>query len=270
MSFCNKTKIGIVGVGYLGGAAKYWFDKQNFPAVFYDKYKGIGSMRELNGAEVIFICLPTPYQEEGGKGFDDSAILEVLGEIEGQKVIVIKSTVLPGSTENYQKKFPQHKFLMNPEFLVAKSAIKDFLNPDRQIIGYTQKSESIVKDIFSLLPKAPFERTVAATEAEMIKYFGNIFLANKVIFANQMYDLCQKIGINYEVVKDCAGQDARIGKSHFSVFCDDGRGYRGACLPKDTKALIQFAESVGCQPKLLKTLEEVNEELLSKNRYGIS
>jgi UDPglucose 6-dehydrogenase len=143
MGLANKKKIGIVGVGYLGGAVKYWFDSQGFPSFFYDKYKEVGSLQELNKSEIVFICLPTPFVEENSKGFDDSAILEVLEKIEGNKIVVMKSTVLPGSTESYQKKFPQHKFLMNPEFLVAKTAIQDFLKPDRQIVGFTKESKDI-------------------------------------------------------------------------------------------------------------------------------
>ncbi|MEK9135209.1 MAG: hypothetical protein AAB451_02820 [Patescibacteria group bacterium] len=258
----KKSKIGIIGVGYLGGAVKYWFDRENFQSFFYDKYKGVGSLQNINEAEIIFICLPTPFIKE----FDDSAILEILPKINGQKIIVIRSTVLPGSTESYQKKYPQHKFLMNPEFLRAKTAIQDYLNPERQIVGFTEKSKDIAKDILAILPKAPFEKIIKVTEAELIKYFGNLFLTNKVIFANQMYDLCQKLEINYEMVKECAGADSRIGKSHLDVFTDGYRGYAGACFPKDTRAFIQFAEKLGMEPKLFKTMEEINEKLINGNK----
>jgi UDPglucose 6-dehydrogenase len=266
MALINNKKVGIVGVGYLGGAVKYWLDKQNFDSFFYDKYKGIGSLRDLNKAEIIFVCLPTPFIKDEKKGFDDSAILEVLEKIEGEKIIVIRSTVLPGSTNEYQKKFPSHKFLMNPEFLRAKTAIQDYLDPERQIIGYTEESEDIAKDILEILPRAPFEKIIKAKEAEMIKYFGNVFLANRVIFANQMYDICQKIGIDYNMVKECAGADSRIGCHHFHILADGYRGYSGACLPKDIKALIQFAEKQGLDLKLLKILDEINEELISENK----
>ena len=253
----------------MGGALKYWFDKQRFNSFFYDKHKEIGSFQELNKADIFFVCLPTPFIEKNNK-FDDSAIQEVLEKIKGEKIIIIRSTVLPGSTENYQKKFPRHKFLMNPEFLRAKTAIQDYLNPERQIMGVTEQSKETAKSILSFLPKAPFEKIVRATEAEMIKYFSNLFLANRVIFANQMYDICQKIGIDYETVKEYAGLDSRIGQSHFGIFTDGYRGYGGACLPKDTRAFIQFAEKIGIEPKLFKTLEEINKELSDKNKYGQS
>lgn len=261
----KELKIGIAGIGYVGGAVEAFYRKQGIGLFLYDKYKNIGSLDGLNRADLIFLCLPTPFIEENGKGFDDSALWEVLNQIKGEKIIIIKSTVLPGSTENYQKNFLQHKILVNPEFLLAKTAIEDFEKPKRQIVGYTQKSKAIANEVMSILPKAPFKKIVKATEAEMIKYFGNTFLANRVIFANQIYDICQKIGIDYEVVKECAGEDNRIGKSHFEIFYDGYRGYGGACLPKDTKAFIQFAENLGVEPKLLKTLEEINKTLFDGN-----
>jgi len=265
MTSANKPKIGIAGIGYVGKAVKQWFEKEEYPVFLYDKYKNIGSVQELNNGEIIFLCLPTPFIEEGGKGFDDSAILEVLSQIKGEKIVVVKSTVLPGSTDNYQKKFPQHKILMNPEFLIAKTAIEDFLNPKRQIVGYTSKSQNAAEQVINILPNAPFKRIVRAIEAEMIKYFGNIFLANRVVFANQFYDVCRKLGVDYEIVKECVGADDRIGKSHFKIFHNGYRGYSGACLPKDIRAFIQFCEKIGCDAKLFRAVEEINKKLLDSN-----
>lgn len=261
----NKPKIGIIGVGYVGGAVKYWFEKQNSPLFLYDKYKKIGSFQKVNKAEIIFICVPTPFNEKGW-GYDDSAIWESLDNLNGSKIVVIKSTVLPGTTEKAQKKFPQHKILFNPEFLLAKTALQDFLKPKRQIIGVTNKSKKEAQRILKILPQAPFKKIVPATEAETIKYFGNAFLATRVIFANQMYDVCQRLGINYERVKECAGKDSRVGQSHFGIFHNGYRGYGGACLPKDTKAFIQFCSKIGAKPKLLKTLEKINEALVESSR----
>jgi len=106
---------------------------------------------------------------------------------------------------------------------------------------------------------------VPAAEAEMAKYFCNTFLSARVVFANQIYDVCEKMGINYEAVKEMAGADPRIGKSHFDIFHDGYRGYGGLCLPKDTKAFIDFVSEAGLKPKLHKALEEINEELRKKH-----
>ena len=264
MMWSDKLKIGIAGVGYVGGAVKNWFEQEGFPLFLHDKGKKMGSVQELNKAELIFLCLPTPFGEK--TGFSDAAIWEVLQQIEGNKTIVVKSTVLPGSIEKYQVSFPHHKILFNPEFLTEKNAVQDFLHPKRQIVGYTKTSKDDADKVMALLPKAPFQKIMGAKEAEMVKYFGNLFLANRVIFANQIYDVCEKLGIDYDAVKEVAGQDERVGQSHFDVFFEGYRGYSRSCLPKDTKAFIQLASSLGLNPKLLKTVDEINERFIYGNK----
>ena len=255
-----KEKVGVVGLGYVGGAVHHWFDHFCLDRVelfSYDKYKQIGSVSDVNRADIVFICVPTPYHEDG-RGYDDSAIRESLSILTGSKIVVIKSTILPGSTERFQKEFPQHKITFNPEFLVAKTAVEDFLHPQRQILGVTAESKAEAERVLALLPFAPFARIMSATEAETVKYFGNVFLATKVIFANQMYDICEKLGIRYDAVKEGAAADPRIGASHLDVLHDGYRGYGGACLPKDTKALIDFAKSAGVDFGLIKKVDEIN------------
>jgi len=256
-------KIGICGVGMVGGALGRYFEKKGIKPFLYDKGKNLGSVEEINQAEVIFICVPTPYDKE--KGFDLSYVEEAVSKIQGEKIIVIKSTVLPGTTEKLQEKYPQHKFLFNPEFLSEATADQDMQHPDRQLVGYTEKSKSIAKNILSILPKAPYEKIMPATEAEMVKYFNNTFNAIKVIFANQMYDLCQALNLNYDNVMEAAAKSKFIKtKNHLNVWHKGYRGYGGKCLPKDIRALIQFADSLGIDLKLHKTAEEVNNKLMEK------
>lgn len=262
----QKPFIGIIGVGFVGGAVKFWFDSRpEFRLFVYDKFKRLGSIEDVNQADIIFVCVPTPY---GLKGYDDSAVLDALSNIKAGKIVVIKSTVVPGSTDRYQKQFPKLKILFSPEFLVAKTANQDFVKPDRQLVGYTAKSKAVAAKVMSVLPPAPFVKILKAIDAEMIKYFGNTFLATRVVFANQMYDLCQTIGADYETVKTAAAADARIGKSHFTIFHDGYRGYAGACLPKDTRAIIQFGKKMKNPMKLLERVEEINNKLIAraKNR----
>ncbi len=258
-----RHKVGIIGLGYVGGTLGYWFEKRRKPKVdlfLYDKYKKIGSVEEINKADIIFISVPTPYNKKGG--YDDSAILESFRNLKTPKIVVLKSTIIPGSTEGFQKKFPKHKILFNPEFLRAKTAKADFIKPERQIVGYTQRSKSLAKKILNLLPKAPFMRTMRATEAEMVKYFSNAFLATKVVFANQIYDLCDNLGLDYDTIKDAAAADSRIGKSHLDIFHFGYRGYSEGCFPKDVKAFIDFSKKSGARLELLQTADEINEKLL--------
>ena len=227
----------------------------------YDKFKQLGSVADVNKADIIFVCVPTPF---GQKGYDESAVIDALKNIKEGKTVVIKSTIVPGSTERFQKQFPKLKILFNPEFLVAKNANQDFIKPDRQIIGYTAKSKSEAQKVLDVLPSAPFVKILPATDAEMIKYFGNTFLATRVVFANQMYDLCQTIGADYEAVKEVSAADARIGASHFTIFHDGYRGYGGACLPKDTRAIVQFGKKHKNRMELLERVEEINNKLIAK------
>jgi len=258
----KDLKIGIVGVGMVGGAMQRYFKKKGFKLFLYDKGRNLGSPEEVNQADIIFICVPTPYDKK--KGFDLSYVEDACQNIEGEKIIVIKSTVLPGTTEKLQQKYPQHKFLFNPEFLTELTADQDMSYPDRQIIGYTEKSYNIAGDVMQILPLALFERILPATEAEVVKYFGNTWFSIKVIFANQMYDLCQKIGLDYDRIMEAAAADKRIGRSHLEVFHKGYRGYGGKCLPKDIRALIQFADSKGVDLKLHKTVEEINNQLMKE------
>lgn len=225
----NQKKIGIVGVGMVGGALRKYFEKQGIRPLLFDKSKNFGSLKEVNMADIIFICVPTPFNKEK-QSFDLSYIEESCNNISDNKTIIIKSTVPPGTTRKLQEKYPQHKFLFNPEFLTEITAEQDMNYPDRQIIGYTEQSYPIAKDIIQMLPLAPFERIIPSAEAEMVKYFGNNWFAVKVAFANQMYDLCQKMGINYDLVMESAAADKRIGRTHLEVRHRGYRGYGGKCL----------------------------------------
>lgn len=258
-----KEKIGIIGIGAVGEAMANIFPK----AILYDKFKNIGSIQEINTVDVVFVCVPTPYTEK--IGFDYSAIEKVFSVLGGKKIIVIKSTVLPGITEKMQEKYPQHKVLFNPEFLREKTAKEDIKNPFVQIIGYTQKSKFLAKEILKVLPKAPYEFIVPSTEAETTKYFINTFLATKVIFASQIYDLCQKLNINYDLVKEMVRTDSRISYSHLDIYQDKYRGYRGSCFPKDIKSLIQLGNKTKIDLKLLKLVDEMNEKLLKNNKTNL-
>lgn len=159
-----KYRIGIMGIGMVGGALNYFFEISGIKTCIYDKYKHLGSIDEVNGADVVFICVPTPYGDKK-HGFDISYVEDAVNNLGGEKIVVIKSTVLPGTTEKLQKKCDRHKFLFNPEFLVEKTAKNDMCNPDRQILGFTDKSSDIAGSVMNLLPKAPFQKIISATEA---------------------------------------------------------------------------------------------------------
>ena len=259
--YMKKKSIGIIGVGMVGGALKAYFEQNGITPFVFDPPKGLGSREQVNQADVVFVCVPTPFGTDG-KGFDLSHVEKAVEDLTGEKIVVIKSTVLPGTTEKLQERFWQHMFLFSPEFLVEERAIECMMHPDRQIVGYTVKSKGVAPLIMGMLPRAPYEKIMPVAEAEMVKYFGNTFLAIKVIFGVQMSELCKKLGIDYEVVREAASADPRIGPSHLDVSHGGYRGYAGKCLPKDTRALLSLADSLGVELSVLKQAEEFNNRLM--------
>lgn len=261
-----------MGLGMVGGAVFRHFEKMGFvpgeTLVGYDPMKdGFKDPAALQKTEAVFVAVPTPYLD-GEIGFDLSYVRDAISMLEGSKVVVIKSTVLPGATEELQKEFAQHKILFNPEFLTEVSADQDMAFPDRQLVGFTEQSFTVATDVLHLLPLAPFERLMPAREAEMVKYYGNTWFSTKVIFANQMYDLCQAASVDYDSVKEAAAADKRIGRTHLDIFHKGYRGYGGKCLPKDTRALIQLGDRLGVEMALLKRVEELNNRLTSHQKTG--
>lgn len=249
-----------MGLGFVGGATKKYFASNGQQPLVYDKYKHIGSLTEVNRAEIVFICVPTPFQPK--TGFSLSAVQSAIKALDGSKIVVIKSSVVPGTTERLQQEYPHHKILFNPEFLREVSAYKDLIHPDRQILGYTPQSKAVAKRVLKLLPKAPFTKIMKSREAEMVKYMANTFLALKVVFANEFYELSKALGLNYEEVYLAVGADKRINHSHLNVAQDGYRGYGGSCFPKDVNAILELAKNKRVKFDLLNTARRINKRLL--------
>jgi UDPglucose 6-dehydrogenase len=256
----GRSVIGIMGLGIVGDAVHHYFERAGYSLRVYDPNKRLGTAKSINEADIVFICVPTPYR--AGTGVDDSALDEAVSLLEGSKVVVVKSTVLPGVTEAYQSRYSQHCFVFNPEFLREDFARIDFLRPDRQLVGYTAQSRHLAEPLLAMLPSAPFSRIMVAREAELTKYMTNAFLALKVIYANELFDLATALEIDYDTVREAAAADPRIGASHLAVLDGGYRGYGGKCLPKDVKALLELSDRVGVPLRLLRTADRVNASLL--------
>ena len=271
----SKPSIGIVGGGVVGGAVKAFFKN----ALVYDKYKESDPIDQVAKSRFIFICVPTPYKQGLDLSVLDGAVkntVDHLSDPENQ-LIVIKSTAIPGTTQKYQDLYPKANFAFNPEFLRDKTANEDFVNNDRQIVGGTKKTKdsSLAKELLEILPDAPYERIVPSEVAELLKYASNTYLALKVIFANQIYDICESAKIDYEKVKQAVQADKRIGESHWDILHTESslgdrteevyRGYGGKCFPKDINSLIADGEKLGIDVSLFKAGKEVNLELNGGN-----
>jgi UDPglucose 6-dehydrogenase len=259
--------IAIMGTGMVGGSLDRYFTSRDIVAGLYDPPKGLNDPSVLDRADIVFVCVPTPYYPD--TGFDRSFIDDALKMLKGDKIVVIKSTVMPGTTAQLQKEYPHLRMMYNPEFLTEITADQDMCFPDRQILGTTERSYTVAADVMAMLPLAPFERIMPSTSAEMVKYFGNTWFALKVAFANQFYDVCQKMGVEYDVVKEGAAADKRIGRTHLDVIHKGYRGYGGKCIPKDTRTLIQLSKKHGTDFSLLEAAEAYNNALVSSQGIDI-
>jgi len=266
----KKPIIGIVGLGMVGGQAQRWFKSKKFKTIGYDKFKdgGIGKLKDLMPADIIFLCLPTPHKDDHHGGVDLSDFEKIISLFKEQKIFVIKSTVPIGATESLQKKFKNHYFFHNPEFLTENTAWKDFSKPILQIIGYTPKSKNLAKNILDILPQAKETAAISATSSEIFKFVRNAFFAMKVVFANQVYDLCEACCIDYDQVKDLMLSEPWIGGQHLEVVHKGYRGFGGKCLPKDLKTLIKFFKFKGVKPELFETVDRINHNLLNKQNLN--
>ena len=266
-------KIGIIGNGFVGKAVEESF-KNHYDLYIYDKDKNKSNttfISLVDNCRIIFLCLPTPMNHNGSCHL--GILEEVLEKINSHcgdknyfgiefRTIVIKSTIIPGTTEKWNKMWKNIDIAFNPEFLTEANSIEDFKNQNRIIIGAKRKVGSTVKNIYSkVFPKVPIIKT-SSTIAEMVKYFTNCFLATKVSFANEMYEVCESLDIDYDKVVEYAKYDERIGKSHLNVPGPDGDfGYGGHCFPKDVNALKSMMREMGLSPEILEAIDNKNRKI---------
>lgn len=257
--------IGVVGQGFVGTAIKEGF-KDHVNIETYDKFKEstCSSLEELSEkAEIVFVCLPTPMKKNGD--CDLSIVKETiynLNSYDNTNIAVIKSTVLPGTTDSLNKECDNIQIVFNPEFLTEANFINDFKNQNRVIVGGPRPATTKVKNLYrKCYPAASIIKTGSST-AEMVKYFTNCFLATKVSFSNEIRQICEKTNVDYDKVVEYGLYDQRIGRTHFSSPGPDGKyGFGGSCFPKDVNALINFAESVSANPMVLRSVWKKNLEV---------
>ncbi len=274
----DRPNIGIVGVGWVGGQIKRYFEEIKGYKTGEDLFlKDLDPTRcagDIESADVIFVALPTPMSLIDGSCSTDF-VESAVDHLPGEKIVVIKSTVTPGTTEKLQRRNPQHKLLFNPEFLSEKTAWHDMLRPDRQIVGFTEDSLDAAHLVLSLLPKAPYmspwgqgtykQTRITATEAEIIKYAGNVYFAQKVNWANALAMVAEKLGVDYENIRQGMSADHRIGDSHLDVLHGGYRGFGGYCFPKDLSGFMGFVRGHGLSSvhALLLAAWEFNKDLLA-------
>jgi UDPglucose 6-dehydrogenase len=248
-----KQKIGFIGQGWIGKNLADHFDERGFVTCRYGVEPEYAMNKDAIGeCDIVFIAVPTPSTPEG---FDDRILRSVMPLVGMGKTAVIKSTILPGTTDQFAALFPDRFILHSPEFLRETSVRRDIDFPDRNIVGvpspYISDRQWLARaeGVMAVLPDAPYKTICRAPEAELTKYGGNNFLYTKVVFMNMLYDLATAHGASWDVIAKNLTADPRIGASHMEpvhqydhMSARVGRGAGGHCFIKDFAAFRQLFE----------------------------
>jgi len=255
-------QIGIVGFGHVGNAMKKLFTD----AAVYDKNKNVGTREAINECDIAFVCVPTPCVADGR--CDTSAVEEVISWLTC-KVIVIRSTVYVGFTDLMMEKYKK-EIVFQPEYY-GETTAHPFQNlSSRDWLTFGGNASGIklaIKAYQSVINSNIRINQCSAKEAEIAKYMCNAFLATKVIFCNEMYDICQATGINYDIVREIWVSDPRIGLSHTFVYEND-RGFGGSCFPKDVTAIISQFDENDVDVSLLRAVLSKNKDYRNRNSFN--
>lgn len=270
-------KVGIIGIGFVGNAISAGLScllKDKVEIKEYDKYKETESLESVvNNSGILFVSVPTPMLDSGACDVSivESVVEEIAQVAKKSKAIIIKSTVPPGTTSGLQSGYPEHSLIFSPEFLTEKRSFEDFLEQDRIILGFTgnkvqfARVDKLFQDFSAAQKKPATIVRVPSDQAELLKYATNCFLATKLSYLNEIYQICEAAKIDYSSVAELMKLDKRIGSSHMKVPNFGDFGFGGACLCKDLNSLVFFAKSIGVDPLVMDSVWTKN--LLVRQNY---
>ncbi len=288
----REKKIGFIGQGFIGKSYSDDFESRGFLVVRYSlDLEYVGNKEELLNCKVVFVAvnaatkpLEGQLRDDGNQKtfFDDSNIKAVIPLTKPGTVIILKSTLPPGKTVEIQKLFPDRKIFHSPEFLTEMTAKDDAKKPMRNIVGVPEMSAEnieIASEILTMFPHSDYQKVLPSTAAELIKYGANAFLFVKILFSNVFYELAEKHGQDWDIIREAIGVDPRITPHHMDLHLKNDptgvmnrRGAGRSCFIKDMAELSElFATDLPHEKtslELLRTMEKKNSELLQKfNRY---
>ena len=234
-------KVGIIGLGMVGSAVRHGLNRIGHQIYGFDINRPETKLADALKSDAVFVCVPTPSMQDGK--CDTSIVYSVVADIAKARykgLVVIKSTVEPGTTDFLSKKYKNLRFAFCPEFLRERAQFVDFVEYHHVcIIGaYNDKDFELIKKIHGSLPKN-FAK-MSPLEAELSKYYWNVFNALRIVFANQFYDVCEDVGADYQKIKNALVKHPNIPDVYLE--CNENfRGFSGNCLPKDTNAFAHYA-----------------------------
>jgi nucleotide sugar dehydrogenase len=248
----KKFKVGVIGNGFVGEAISFAFSSVADMYVFdTDPSRCLNDIESVHQCDFVFVCVPTPMYEDGSQ--DLSYVESAFGKATDKPIYILKSTVLPGTTESLSKKYSNFKIIFSPEFLTERTAKLDMLTQSRIILGGELSLTEKAKTLFNKRFKIKNIILTDSKTAELTKYMNNTFFATKVSIMNEFKLLCDKIGANWEDALKGFVSDGRIGDSHLNVPGHDGKvGYGGTCFPKDVNALLSFSKKHDIQLNTIK------------------
>ena len=264
----NKLTLGIVGNGFVGSSVAHGFNKDVEQVIVDPKYSDT-TLKECvdKNPGIIFICVPTPSSETGEIDVSiATTVLQELSNLEYSGIVVVKSTIVAEYLTQFVKDYANLRLVYNPEFLTEASAHWDFCNPSMQILGGDWEDCEVVEHAYvkhSSVKIVPTFKTDIIS-ASLLKYTLNCWFATKVVMMNEFFELHKASGAetSWEQFTDMLARDVRVGNSHLKVPGPDGfYGFGGHCFPKDTSALLHYAEQLDIDMSVLRQAVETNKEL---------
>lgn len=239
----KKFNVGIIGNGFVGESQAFAFSPTANIRIFdVNPLRSTHTLDEVHTCDFVFVCVPTPMKTDGQQ--DTSFIDSVFKEAKKGPIYIIKSTILPGTTQKLQDKYRNLNIVFSPEFLTERTAKLDMITQSRIILGGKQTDLKKVRALFEQRFMNKHIIEMDTTSAELVKYMNNTFFATKVSIMNEFKRLCDSIDANWDKALYGFAADHRIGDSHLHVPGPDGKlGYGGTCFPKDVNALINFGKS---------------------------
>ncbi|NBP00902.1 MAG: UDP-glucose/GDP-mannose dehydrogenase family protein [Proteobacteria bacterium] len=252
-------RVGIIGLGVVGNANKKGFETLDHEVSFHD-IKLNTKLEDVLNTSAVFICVPTPSLEDGGC---DTSILESvihdLHELNYAGIIAIRSTAVPGFTQTMVEKYSNNSICFVPEFLRERCAVEDFIK-NHNVLAIGTNNDYVYETISSIhgfLPKQTVR--LSPTEAELLKYFNNVYASLRIVFANVFFEASKKLNCDYDAIKNAYIKTGKALDMYLDVS-DSLRGYGGMCLPKDTKAFAKLLIDNNLDFKIIESINDDNDK----------